>query len=179
MFRDYTIGRSSPVWKVSSAAQKAAANDRLAQLSQPKKFHSDYEPCRPVQTTVTPAAQKATASPRTETLCTPKMRPTIDGREWTIKKSALLSRASPRVHELSHAKGVPLGFTPDKIEVWQVSKAALKAKPSKRIDDLALPIKREIATNLPNADVFEVSKAAQKARCSDRVAELAQPIMRG
>lgn len=179
MFRDYTIGRSSPVWYVSNAALRAATNDRLLQLSQPKKFHSEYEPCRPVQTSVSRAAQKAVASPRVETLCTPKTRPNIEGREWTIKKGALSSRASQRVQELSHAKGVPLGFTPDKIQVWEVSKAALKAKPSKRIDDLASPIKREIATNLPNPDAFEVKKAAQKAKCSDRVAELAQPIMRG
>lgn len=125
------------------------------------------------------AAQKAAASPRTEDLSQPKKRSPIEGREWTIKQSALLSQASARVHELSHAKGVPIGFMPDKIEVWQVSKAALKARPSKRIDDLALPIKREIATNLPNSDAFEVSKAAQKAKCSDRLAELAQPIIRG
>lgn len=179
VFRDYTIGRSSPVWWVTTAAKTAAANDRLLQLSQPKKFHSDYEPCRPVQTSVSLAAQKAIASPRVEALCNPKTRPSIEGREWTIKRGALTSRASQRVQELSHAKGVPLGFTPDKIQVWEVSKAALKAKPSKRIDDLAMPIKREIATNLPNPDAFEVSKAAQKAKCTDRVAELAQPIIRG
>lgn len=179
MFRDYTIGRSSPVWCVTNAAMRAAANDRLLQLSQPKRFHSDYQPCRPVQTSVPLAAQKANASARIEALCNPKTRPSIEGREWTIKKGALSSRASQRVQELSHAKGVPLGFTPDKIQVWEVSKAALKAKPSKRIDDLALPIKREIATNLPNPDAFEVSKTAQKAKCSDRVAELAQPIIRG
>jgi len=178
VFRDYTIGRSSPVWYVSNAAMTAATNERLLQLSQPKKFHSEYEPCRPVQTFVTRAAQNAVASPRVESLCTPKTRPNIEQREWTIKKAALLSRASPRVQELSHAKGAPLGFTPDKIHVWEVSKAALKAKPSKRIDDLALPTKREIATNLPNPDAFGVKKAAKKAKCSDRVAELAQPITR-
>ena len=179
VFRDFTIGRSSPVWNVSNAAMKASPSERLVYLSQHKKFHTDYKPCRPVQTTVSLAAQKASASERIENLSVAKKRPTIVEREWIIKKGALTSRASQRVQELSHSKGVPLGFTPDKVEVWQVSKAALKAKPSKRIDDLALPIKREIAANLPNPDAFEVSKAAQKARCSDRLAELAQPIIRG
>ena len=167
------------MWNVTNAAMRAATNERLLQLSRPKRFHSDYEPCRPVRTSVSLAAQKATPSPRIEALCNPKTRPSIEGREWTVKKGALSTRASQRVQELSHAKGVPLGFTPDKVEVWEVSKAALKAKPSKRIDDLASPVKREIATNLPNPDAFEVSKAAQKAKCSDRVAELAQPIIRG
>ena len=83
------------------------------------------------------------------------------------------------MQELAQAKGVPLGYTPDKTRVWEVSKGALKAKPSKRLDDLALPIKREIATNLPNPEAFEVKKAAQNAHCSERVAELAQPIIRG
>ena len=179
MFRDYTIGRSSPVWDVSNAAMKVAPNERLIQLAQPKKFHTEYEPCRPVQTTVSLPAQKAVASERTENLSMPKKRPTIVEREWTIKKGALSSRASQRVQKLASAKGVPLGYTPDKVKVWEVSKAALKAKPSKRIDDLALPTKREVATNLPNPDAFEVKKAAQRARCSDRVAELAQPILRG
>ena len=158
---------------------KASPSERLVYLSQHKKFHADYKPCRPVQTTVSLAAQRAFASERIEDLSAAKKRPTIVEREWIIKKGALTSRASQRVQKLSHAKGVPLGFTPDKVEVWQVSKAALKAKPSKRIDDLSLPIKREIAANLPNPDAFEVSKAAQKARCSDRLAELAQPIIRG
>ena len=179
MFRDFTIGRSSPVWRVSNAAMKASPNERLTRLSQPKGFHVEYEPCRPVQTTVSIAAQKASASGRTETLSLPKQRPNIVEREWIIKKGALSSRASERLQELAHAKGVPLGYTPDKTRVWEVSKAALKAKASKRIDDLALPIKREIATNLPNPDAFEVKKAAQRARCSERVAELAQPIVRG
>ena len=178
VFRDFTIGRSSPVWNVSNAAMKASPKERLVRLSQPKQFHADYEPCRPVQTTVSLAAQKASASERTENLSIPKKRPVIVEREWTINKGALSSRTTERVHELAHAKGVPLGYMPDKTKVWEVSKGALKAKPSKRIDDLALPIKREIATNLPNPDAFEVKKAAQRAKCSERVAELAQPIIR-
>lgn len=157
---------------------KASPNERLVRLSQPKRFHVDYEPCRPVQTTVSLAAQKASATERTENLSIPKKRPSIVEREWIIKKGALSSRASQRVQELAHAKGIPLGYTPDKTKVWEVSKAALKARPSKRIDDLALPLKREIATNLPNPDAFEVKKAAQRAKCSERVAELAQPIIR-
>ncbi|XP_074617582.1 uncharacterized protein LOC141876735 [Acropora palmata] len=179
VFRDFSIGRSSPIWKVSNAALKASPNERLIHLSQPKRFHADYEPCRPVQTDISIAAQKASPTERTEQLSLPKQRPDIVEREWTITRGALSTRASKRMQELAQAKGVPLGYTPDKTRVWEVSKGALKAKPSKRLDDLALPIKREIATNLPNPDAFEVKKAAQNARCSERVAELAQPIIRG
>ena len=164
---------------MSTAAKGASTKDRLVQLSQPKKWHSDYVPCRPVQTTISQAAQRTSPSSRIENLSTPKQRPNIEAREWTIKKGALKARATERVLELSHAKGVPLGFTPDKIEVWEVSKAALKARPSKRINDLALPIKRAIATNLPNPEAFEVKKAAQRATCTERLAELAQPTIRG
>ena len=158
---------------------RASPKERLVRLSQPKRFHVDYEPCRSVQTTVSLAAQKASASERTENLSMPKKRPIIVEREWTINKGALASRATQRVQKLAHAKGVPLGHMPDRTKVCEVSKGALKAKPSKRIDDLSLPIKREIATNLPSPDAFEVKKAAQRAKCSDRVAELAQPIIRG
>ena len=179
MFHDYTIGRSSPVWKVPDAALRARQTNRLYMLAQPKKIHPDYKPCRATQTLVSAAARKAVASSRLEDLAVPKNRPEIEGREWSVKHSALVVGSSERVTELAHAKTTPLGFMPDKVEVWKVSKGATKARPSKRIGDLAKPVIREIATNLPNPDAFIVKKSAQKAKCSERLAELSQPVLRG
>ncbi|EDO45056.1 predicted protein [Nematostella vectensis] len=179
VFKDFTIGRSSPVWVVSRGALQFKGSDRLARLSQPKRLHPLYQPCRSVETVVTPSAKKADCNAHIEVLSEPKRRSEICEREWTIKKSSLKAHASERVLELSHAKGQPHGFIPDNFESWRVSKAAQSSKPSSRVEELAKPIVRQVAYNLPKDDAFSVSKAAQRARCTNRISDLSQPIYRG
>ena len=124
VFHDYSIGRSSPVWNVKRAALNISPTGRLTDLSQPKKTHPQYVPGKSVQTVISKAAKRASASDRLETLASPKNLPNIVEREWSVKKGALRAKPSERVTELANPKQVPAGFIPDKIdwEIWQVSR---------------------------------------------------------
>lgn len=124
VFYDYAIGRSSPVWNIRRAALNMEPSNRLINLSEPKKSHPDYAPGKPVQTVISRAAKRATASDRLEILANPENLPNIFEREWTVKRGALRAKASERVTDLANPKQVPAGFTADKIgwEIWQVSR---------------------------------------------------------
>ncbi|KAK3745471.1 hypothetical protein QZH41_020055 [Actinostola sp. cb2023] len=176
IFQDYTIGRSSPIWLVKKGTM--TPNNRLTALSQPKRLHPKYLPCKSIMTEISSAAKVAACSNRIEILSEPKKRIELPQREWQIKKASLRATASVRTEELSHPRGHPMGFVPDKFESWRVSKAAVGARPSSRIEELSKPMTREKSSNLPKEDAFIVSPAARNAQCSDRVYELAQPLKR-
>ena len=112
------------MWNVKRGALTKEPSGRIMDLCKPKKTHPHYVPGKPVQTVISHAAKRASASDRLETLANPKNLPVIVEREWSVKKGALKARASERVSELSNPKQVPLGFMPDKIdwEIWQVSR---------------------------------------------------------
>lgn len=153
-------------------------NNRLAQLSQPKQLHPDYQPCKSIETLIPLSARTAACSSRLDLLSEPKKRTDLAPREWKIDKSSLTARASERIVRLSNPRGYAQGFMPDNFESWRVSKAAIGAKPSHRVEELSKPMVRQIASNLPRPDAFIVSMAAQKAKCSDRIVELSQPLKR-
>ncbi|XP_031566816.1 testicular haploid expressed gene protein-like [Actinia tenebrosa] len=176
VFKDFTIGRSSPIWGIKKGKMKP--NNRLVQLSKPKQLHPDYQPCKNTETLVAPSAKTAACSSRLDTLSEPKKRTEPPPREWKIEKSSLTAQPSERIVRLSNPRGYAQGFLPDNFESWRVSKAAIEAKPSGRVEELSKPMVREIASNLPRADAFVVSMAAQKATCSERIAELSQPVKR-
>lgn len=177
VFKDFTIGRASPIWAIKKGRMKP--NNRLVQLSQPKQLHPDYQPCKSTETLVTSSARSAACSSRLDMLSEPKKRTELPPREWKIGKSPLtVQTSSERIVRLSNPRGYAQGFMPDNFESWRVSKAAIGAKPSDRVEELSKPMVREIASNLPRADAFIVSMAAQKATCSERIVELSQPVKR-
>lgn len=180
VFHDYSIGRSSPVWKVSDAARRAQRKEHLTRLAKPRKMHPEYLPAKLAIPIITRAAREATPSERIEELARFTPRPPTTETEWRVKPSALNCQPSDRVLELSRPRPLPNGYLPCKTagEIWKVSPNARKATPSERVEELSKPIIRTIATNLPRSDAFLVSEVAKKAKATDRIIELAQPIVR-
>jgi hypothetical protein len=179
VFKDFHIGRASPIWLVKKGAMKPNNRlSRLCELSKPKQLHPDYKPCKSIISEVTPGALGAACSSRVESLSEPKKRVEPPPRLWNIAKSSLRANASERIEQLSHPRGHVPGFMADNFESWRVSRAAIGARPSNRLEELSKPMIREVATNLPRDNAFIVSMAALKAQCSDRISELSQPIKR-
>ncbi|XP_076837762.1 sperm microtubule associated protein 2 [Brachyhypopomus gauderio] len=86
-----------------AAPRKTPPSYRTALLATPKQDHPQYRPDRPVSWPVSKAAQRTTASPRLQTLATPRHRvPLHDGFDpYRVSAAARVASASPRVRELS------------------------------------------------------------------------------
>ena len=62
--KDYLSHRPTPMWTVTSAAQKGAASPRVTHLAAHRPLHANYNAAKSVITTPTDAAKKAEASAR-------------------------------------------------------------------------------------------------------------------
>jgi len=155
---------------------------RTASLATPKHFHPQYEPSRPIISIVTDEVKRYQATPRIESLASPKIK--LDGpfRDpiWVVSKAAMQTSPTPRVMELAKAKRVVEGYQPSRGPVWRVTSGAKTAVASKRMTELAIPIVRETMDHVQfDPDAFFVKENAKKAKASARIEELAQPIVRG
>ena len=140
------------MWKVSDAAQKATATDRVETLAEPKPLHKDYQPAKQVQSVVSEAAQKAEASSRVEFLAKPKaytelkIKPSSewDWGEWEsdLTEAAKKATASEAVTGLAEPKMPHRDYKEGKTVIWKVSEAAKKNLPSLRVQQLARPKSR-------------------------------------
>jgi len=184
----FSCGRSSPIWKVSSAAQYAVSSDRIENLAKPKEYHKNFLPDRPIKTVFNKSAGQSAAAPneRLEALAKAKDHSNnhyfIDARRpeesiIKVKKGALLFEASDRLKELAAPVGFSNDFEHPNLDFWKVKRGALKAQASDRFNELAKHVTRQSMDSVQyDQNAFTVSVAAKKARCSDRLATLAQPI---
>ena len=179
-YHDYSIGRSSPLWTVSNAAQNAERKRRLDELSTPRPIHPEYQPAKPAIPVITKAAMNALPTHRIGELARASKRITNKESEWKVKESALNYRPSERILELSRPRPFANGYVACKTpkETWRVSPNARRATTSERIEELSKPHVRTVGTNLPRTDAFIVSEAAKNAKASDRIIELSQPVAR-
>ena len=179
----FSCGRSSAIWSVSSFARGCRPRPRTISLSEPKRMHPDYRPGRPtIQSTVSNAARTYSATDHIDCLAAAKKRPVGPFRdpEWEVSKAAKQASPSDRVGELSKAKKLPEGYAPCRSVLWRVTSGAKNAVASTRMEGLAKPIIRETMDHVQfNPDAFNVSETAKKYKASARVEELAKPLQRG
>ena len=178
---EYSCGRCSTLWDVSVAAMKCGDRPRTARLANHKCLHPLYQPSGPIISVISDGVKTYQATPRIETLATPKKR--LDGlfRDpiWAVPKGAMQASPSARVLELAKHKRLMEGYQPSRSPVWPVTSAAKKAVASNRMTELSTPIVRETMYHMQfNPDALFVSETAKKAKASARIEELAQPIVR-
>ncbi|ESO96959.1 hypothetical protein LOTGIDRAFT_214487 [Lottia gigantea] len=175
----YSCGRSSPI--TAAPPVQSAERPRTNQLATHKNPHPEFEPSKEIQTIVSTAAMKASASERIEGLANPKNRPVGPFREpeWLVSDSAKNAAASTRSVELARAKPLAEGYQPHKEIEWPISKGAKRAQATPRVNELSQPVVRASMDHLQfNPDAFVVKASALKGICPKRVDELAQPIQR-
>ncbi|KAH0628516.1 hypothetical protein JD844_009817, partial [Phrynosoma platyrhinos] len=190
----YSCGRESEIWHRPPNLYSIMPSKRILQLAEPRQHLDIYltqsyclSCCAIVETHVSKAAKKASASLRTEHLAQPVVKTypiSYDNRcvEAPIRKvnpAALQAVASPRITELAKAKALSAQCAPDRSPMWPVSAAAKHAVATPRLEELSQPPKRA-PTHFVQFDpeAFTVKEAAKKAFCSERLKELAQPINR-
>ncbi|XP_065843739.1 sperm microtubule associated protein 2-like isoform X2 [Oscarella lobularis] len=81
----------------------AEPSNRILLLSQHKRCHSSYEPCREVKWDVSRGAMSAMATDRIQKLSRPREggRDNYNPNAWTVSRAALTAHASPRIGELA------------------------------------------------------------------------------
>ena len=154
---------------------------RTVSLAAPKCLHPLYEPSGPIITIVSDGVKSYQATPRIDTLATPKQRLGGPFRDpiWVVSKETMQASPSPRVAELAKHKRFMEGYQPSRSPIWRVTSGAKKAVASKRMTELSTPIVRETMDLVQfNPDAFFVSENAKKAKASARIQELAQPLVR-
>ncbi|XP_072025639.1 LOW QUALITY PROTEIN: sperm microtubule associated protein 2-like [Amphiura filiformis] len=181
----WTGDRPTPIWKVSQAAQKAEASQRVVDLAGHKNCHRDYVPDRAVRTKVSDAAKTASCSSRIEQLAKEKTFSALPVKEswefdcyvWDpeISKSAKNARCSDRLDNLAEQKRYHRSFQVARPVMWSVDDSSLKAIASLRIQQLARPKSR---SKYETFDPYKVSNGALHARPTPRVDELSAPIPR-
>ena len=160
---------------------KGGNRPRTSSLAIPKGLHPQYEPNRSIISVITNGVKTYQATPRIESLSTPKKR--IGGPFqlpiWVVSKDTMQASPSPRVIELAKHKRLVEGYRSSRSPIWRVSSAAKKAVASNRMTELSTPVVRETMDLVQfNPDAFFVSKTAKKAKASGRIQELAQPIVK-
>ena len=154
---------------------------RTATLATPKSLHPLYQESGPIISIISDGVKTYQATPRIETLATPKQRLGGPFRDpiWVVSKATMQVSPSARVVELAKHKRLVEGYQPSRSPIWRVTSGAKKAVASKRMTELSTPIVRETMDLVQfNPDAFFVSETAKKAKASARVQELAQPIVR-
>lgn len=160
---------------------KCGDRPRTANLASPKSLHPLYEPSSPIISIVSEGVKTYQATPRIETLATPKKRLGGPFRDpiWVVSKETMQASPSPRVVELAKHKRLVEGYQPARSAIWRVTSGAKKAVASKRMTELSTPIIRETMDLVQfDPDAFFVSENAKKAKASARIQELAQPTER-
>ncbi|KAJ8028662.1 Testicular haploid expressed protein [Holothuria leucospilota] len=183
--KEWTGDRPTPIWKVSEAAQKAEASERVTALSQAKDCHKDFVPEGPVRTKVSKAAMNATPSARIEQLAKEKTYQPLKIKEswefdsyvWDqeISKAAKNAKCSDRLDTLAEAKSLHPEFNFAKPVRWETTESTKKAIATLRLQQLARPKSRG---KNENYDPYKVSSAAIHARATPRIDELCAPIPR-
>ena len=160
---------------------KCGDRPRTASLAVPKHLHPQYELSCPIISIISEGVKTYQATPRIETLATPKIRLGGPFRDpiWAVSKETMQASPSPRILELAKHKRLVEGYQSSRGPIWRVSSAAKKAVASNRMSELSTPIIRETMDLVQfNPDAFFVSGTAKKAQASARIQELAQPIVR-
>ncbi|XP_017373981.1 testicular haploid expressed gene protein-like [Cebus imitator] len=186
-------GNQDPIRPVSQGALKIQLTKRLEKLAQPKEVSHHYVPNRPqyyyscgresVIWQMNPPALFRQPSKRLQRLAQPSgfKRQCLLNRpfsDYLTRDSLQISDPSPRILQLSIAKGTDPKYHPSKNMQTNISLSTLSATPSPRIVDLAHPrIKLEglcyerQRTELP---IRPVTPAAMLAKPSPRTIALAK-----
>lgn len=171
--------RPTPIWLVSSAAQKSSPSARTESLSQPKPLSPLYKPERSPYTLVTPGATRATSTARLDVLAVPRQKSdlaTIRDPTESVSSAALKATATGRVEQLAESKKLHPSYQEEKPIQWPVSDSAMKAIASLRLQQLARPRSRSLLKD--DYDPYKVTFAARHAHTTPRVDELAVPLPR-
>nr|XP_057947350.1 sperm microtubule associated protein 2 [Doryrhamphus excisus] len=174
----------SPMWKVSDAALRAVASERLCRLAQPRTPPSAWQPAFLLPIPLRRATQTAVATPRICQLARPKTRPFVGSHVFQLgapktprKASAhieLLASKCTVVHQAiptpkrehpKHEDGRPV--------CWPVSRAARTHIASQRLVALSSPKQRKAL--FEGYDPYTVSQAARSADPSPRIQQLCLP----
>jgi len=181
---NYLSPRPTPIWGVSSAAQKGAASPRVTTLAGHRPLHANYNSAKDVITAPTEAAKKAEASARVQILSVARARLEADDHALPsypypitkVSPKAMKASCNARLSQLSQAKELHATWSAPRENVWVPSVGAQKAKSSGRVQELAAPKPR--LEKDADYDPYLIPAGAMLARASNRVNELCLPIQR-
>ena len=157
---NYRGDRPSPIWKVTTAAKNAEANDRIVKLAKAKPPHPDWVEDQSIISVLKKSSMVANPSDRILAMAQPKaadprfVTPQIsktqldilqrDGRKRKFGPDGKVvenfgndQKEPDFVERLCQPKGAPKGFRPDRPIITKITESMKNAEISNRVDELS------------------------------------------
>ncbi|XP_071982660.1 sperm microtubule associated protein 2 isoform X2 [Engystomops pustulosus] len=175
----YKEDRPSPIWPVKQSTLQAIPSPRLKKLAEAKSVSPDWVEDRPVYSTVSEAAKRASASPRTAQLAKAKKDHAVHFISNQLKRpqedsiSEKVTAPTARTEALAVPKMEHPQHQHDLTVLRNVPASALHTQASDRVCQLAKPKTRKAI--FEGYDPYRISLAAKHAEASPRIIELCTP----